>query len=188
MSRKKYKVSTDVPDLPEILGGTPLSLFDQNNPDINLFNMVDDEIIRLSGSELLYYKFHYSHDEDEVYKEARSKVHSKEPVTVYGHYDPTVLEQSLSEFGIEITNDQEFLFNKTYITQALSREPMEGDIIKPKFQNQKYEIHEVQEDSFEIYGVYHLRCAAKLLRDSEDVHHDQITDRPDDLGGYIKLD
>jgi hypothetical protein len=188
MSRKKYKVSTDVPDLPEILGGTPLSLFDQGNPDINLFNMVDDEIIRLSGSELLYYKFHYSEDEDDVYREKRSKVHSKEPIRVYGHYDPTVLEQSLSEFGIEMTNDQEFTFNGTYIRKLLHRDPMEGDIIKPVFQNQKYEIIEVQEDSFEMYGVYHLRCAAKLLRDSEEVHHDRVTERPDDLGGYINLE
>ena len=188
VNRKKYKVSTDVPPLPEMLGGTPLSLFDQNNPDINLFNLIDDEIIRLSGSELLYYKFHYSSDHDDVYMESRSKVHSTEPLNVYGHYDPTVLEQSLSEFVIEMTNDQEFVFNKTYILTMLSRAPIEGDIIKPVFQNQKYEIIEVQEDSFEIYGVYHIRCTAKLLRDSEETHDDIMPDRTDDLGEYIGLE
>jgi hypothetical protein len=46
-----------MPPLPELLGGTELSLFDQTNNDINLFNLVDDEIIRLGGSELYYYKF-----------------------------------------------------------------------------------------------------------------------------------
>jgi hypothetical protein len=30
-----------------------------------------------------------------------------------------------------------------------------------------FEIFEVQEDSFEAYGVYHLVCAAKLLRDAK---------------------
>ena len=50
-----------------------------------------------------------------------------------------------------------------------------GDVLKPKFQNQKYEIIEVQEDSFEIYGVYHLVCSAKLLRDSSDVQDTPLT-------------
>ena len=54
---KNYKVTTPMPPLPELLGGTELSLFDQTNNDINLFNLIDDEIIRLGGSELLYYKF-----------------------------------------------------------------------------------------------------------------------------------
>ena len=45
--------------------------------------------------------------------------------------------------------------------------PVAGDVIRPRFQNLYYELFEVQEDSFESYGVYHLVCAAKLLRDAE---------------------
>ena len=54
-------------------------------------------------------------------------------------------------------------------------------MLQPKFQNQKYEIIEVQEDSFEIYGVYHLVCAAKLLRDSSDVQDTPLTQVSDRL-------
>ena len=57
-----------------------------------------------------------------------------------------------------------------------------GDVLQPKFQNQKYEIIEVQEDSFELYGVYHLVCSARLLRDSEDVQDTPLTDTADQLG------
>ena len=57
-----------------------------------------------------------------------------------------------------------------------------GDVLQPKFQNQRYEIIEVQEDSFEIYGVYHLVCAAKLLRDSDDVQDTPLTDVSEPLG------
>ena len=60
-----------------------------------------------------------------------------------------------------------------------------GDVLKPKFQNQKYEIIEVQEDSFEIYGVYHLVCAAKLLRDSADVQDSILTQVSEPLSRTI---
>ena len=42
-------------------------------------------------------------------------------------------------------------------------------MVQPKFQNVKYELIEVQEESFEIYGVYHMVCAARILRDSQEV-------------------
>jgi hypothetical protein len=188
-NKKKYRVTTPMPPLPELLGGTELSLFDQTNNDINLFNLVDDEIIRLGGSELLYYKFRMGdEDYDQTYLEARSKVLDSKPMLVYGHYNPTLLEETLSEFGLEIENEQIFIFNKSYIEQKLHEEPKAGDVIKPRFQNQKYEIYEVQEDSFEIYGVYHMACSAKLLRDTEAVLDEDLDERTDDLGGYLNLE
>ena len=187
MPSKKFKVTTPMPPLPELLGGTQLSLFDPTNNDINLFNLVDDEIIRLGGSEMYYYKFRRSEDYDEVYLESRSKVIDSEPIRVHGHYNPTILEESLSEFGIQLTNDQIFIFNKSYIEQSIRRTPIAGDIIEPQFQNQKYEVFEVQEDSFEIYGVYHIACSAKLLRDTESMHNENLPERSNDLGGYLDV-
>ena len=59
---KRYQVTTPMPELPNLEGATELSLFDQTNNDINLFNLVDDELIRLAGSELFYYKFFRSEE------------------------------------------------------------------------------------------------------------------------------
>jgi len=190
MDRKKelFKVSTRMPPIPEIKGKTELSFFDQENADINLFNLIDDELIRIAGSELLYYKFFRSEDYDDVYLEARTKTIASEPLDVYGHYEPKAVEQNLTEFGLELTNDQLFIFNKSYITTQLSRVPIAGDVIKPKFQNQKYEIFEVQEDSFQLYGVYHIVCAAKLLRDEEDVVDERLVNKTEDVGGYLDID
>jgi hypothetical protein len=61
-------------------------------------------------------------------------------------------------------------------------------VIKPFFQNQKYEIFQVVEDSFESYGVYHLVCSAKLLRDNPDVQDTPLTQTSDELGGYAGID
>ena len=103
-----------MPPIPQITGKTQLSFFDQDNADINLFNLVDDELIRIAGSELLYYKF---------------------------------------------------LRDAT-----------------------KYEIFEVQEDSFQLYGVYHIVCAAKLLRDEEIVVDEILTNKTENVGGLLDLD
>jgi|TARA_R100000322_G_scaffold169631_1_gene142291 hypothetical protein len=183
---KNFKVTVnphlEVFDLDE--QESDLNLFDPENPDINLFNLVDDEIIRLSGSKLLFYKYNRIEDYDDVYMEARNKPVNSEPIVVHGHYEPAALQENLTQFGIELTNDQIFIFNKSYIEHKLGRQVIPGDVIKPQFQQQKYEIFQVVEDSFESYGVYHLVCNAKLLRDSEDVQDTPLLDTSDELGGY----
>jgi hypothetical protein len=51
-------------------------------------------------------------------------------------------------------------------------------------------VFEVQEDSFEMYGVYHLLCNAKLLRDTQDIHQqmvptsDEIKTKVEDVDDY----
>ena len=185
MNRKNYKVSTELPELPDLDGDdSVLSLFDQTNPDINMFNLVDDEMIRLAGSKMYFYKYYQTEDFDPVYMEARDKPVAKDPIIVHGHYDPISLSEELTQFGIELTNDQLFTFNKSYIERKLHRSVIPGDIIKPQFQNQMYEIFEVVEDGFEAYGVYHLVCSARLLRDAPDVQDTPLLEVSEELGGY----
>ena len=186
--KKNFKVGIEVPPLVELddISDSELSLFDPGNPDIALFNLIDDETIKLSGSKIEYYKYFQNSDFDPVYMESRNKPVAKEPVIVYGHYEPRVLEENLTQFGIELTNDQFFVFNKSYIERVLKRTPIPGDQIKPKFQNWKWEIFQVQEDSFEVYGVYHLVCSAKILRDSPEVQDTPLTDMSEELGGYTE--
>lgn len=163
----KYRTSLKLPNTDDY--ESPLKLFNKIN-DQSLFNLIDEEQIRLSGSPLLVYKYYQNKGLDDIYGEERNKSISLEPIRVFGHYEPKVIDENLTQFGIELTNDQQFTFNKSYSERKLGRPPIPGDIIKPEFQNIKFEIYEVQEDSFAAYGVYHLVCSARLLRDSIDVH------------------
>lgn len=146
-----------------------MSLFDLDNPDIGLFDLIDDELVRLAGSPLVIYKYMRDDNFDDVYQEDTQKVISKQGIQVEGFYDPRPVEESLAGFGLEIENDQVFTFNKSYIEYKLQRPLIAGDVIKPKFQNILYEVYEVQEESFDIYGVFHLIAAAKILRDQEQI-------------------
>ena len=181
-NNKRFKVGIEMPPLPSIEGETELSLFDPNNPDLGLLNLIDEEQIRLSGSKILFYKYFQSKGTvDSIYMEERLKTLHSEPITVFGHYNPTAVEENLTQFGIELTNDQLFVFNKSSIETVIGRTPIPHDVLQPKFQNIKYEIIEVQEESFEIYGVYHLVCSARVLRDSEDVVKEPLTARSDEV-------
>lgn len=183
---KNFKVTTKVPAIEDISDSDSiLQLYDVNNPDIGFFNLIDDELIRLGGSKANFYKFLRDENSyDDVYMESRSKAIATEPVIVHCYYDPSKLEENLSEFGLELNNEQTFTFNKSYIERRLERPIISGDVIKPFFQNQKYEIFEVQEDAFQVYGVYHLVCSARLLRDIEEVQDTALTDVVDRVGGY----
>ena len=116
--------------------------------------------------------------------ESRNKPVAKTAIVVHGHYEPIAMSEELTQFGIELTNDQLFTFNKSYVERKLGRSIIPGDIVKPAFQDQSYEIFEVVEDSFEAYGVYHLACSARLLRDAPDVQDTPLSEVSDALGGY----
>ena len=166
---KKYKISHIDTDRE-----SELNLFDQDNPDKDLFNLMDDELIKLSGSKIYYYKYMPSREHDEIYEEEQSKLISETAIIVFGHYDPKMIEETLGKFGLVSNNDQIFTFNTEYIKRKIGRAPIVGDIIEPHFQKLKFKIFEVQEDSFESYGKYHSVCSAKLLKGSEHIVGDPV--------------
>lgn len=172
-----YKVTVTIPPnyIPEADESSILNMFDENNPDIGLFDILDSESITLGGSPVLIFKYEQGEDFDDVYMEDRNKAIHSDPITVPAHFDPKAIEENLTEFMTELTNDQVFVFNRTKVITVLGRAPIAGDIIQPKFQNMKFEVFEVQEDAFDAYGVYHLNVFAKLLRDSPDIQTDPLT-------------
>jgi hypothetical protein len=148
-------------DVPE---DVRLSLFGENNQDIEYFNSVDQEVIELGGSDMYYIKFMRSENFDELYEEDRDKVYANKLI-IRGHYTPAPIGQEITQFGITLSNDQRFVFNKDYLKKKLGRLPIAGDIIQPRFQNIYFQIHQVDEEAFNIWGVYHLSLHAKLLKD-----------------------
>lgn len=181
---ERFTVTTPPNQILDSNESSMLSLFHKDNPDKNLFNLVDDEIIKLAGSEILIYKYMKSEDYDEVYMEANQKPIMREPIKVFGNYDPRPIEQGLTQFGVEVQNDQVFIFNKSYIERRIGRSIIPGDVLKAVFQNMKFEVYQVQEESFESYGVYHLMVYAKILRDSKDIYNENFN-TSNDIGGKL---
>lgn len=186
MTSKNFKTNENPYAAPEMEQESILSLYDKQNPDKNLFNAIDEEYIRLSGSKLFIYKYFESDEYDDVYMESRTKAITSEPIIVFGHYEPREIEENLTEFGLEMQNDQLFTFNKSYLERKLGRAIIPGDIIKPSFQEIKFKVFEVQESGFESYGVYNLLAHAKILKESDSIQNQRREDIEDDIGGMMR--
>lgn len=169
-----FKLVPLTEELPHVDEQNQLNMFSEVNPDVGLFNMVDEETIALGGSELYIYKVVLDEGYDDLYDEEPVKKYG-EKVLVRGHYNPVPIGEELSEFGIKLTNDQMFTFNKSYMDATLGRQLKPGDVIQPRFQNLMYEIHEVQEAGFgSNYGVYHYLASAQVRRDLDSLLSEQI--------------
>ena len=59
------------------------------------------------------------------------KTISNTAIVLQGHYEPQALEENLTEFGIEVTSEQIFTFNKSYIEKLVGRPLIPGDILQP---------------------------------------------------------
>jgi len=144
-----------------------MSIFDDFTEDRELFDSIDSEIINLAGSEVYIYKYESEDQYDDLYDEERLKVISHTPIEMVCQFEPTPIEESLGEFGIELESEKTFTFNKTDVETELGRVLKPGDVIKPFFIDALYIVHEVQETSFESYGVYHLEVTGKFWRDAD---------------------
>ena len=154
-------------DTENIFSEESLSIFDDFGEDRILLDSVDKELIDLGGSEISIYKYIGENNFDDLYDEDRIKVLEPVPKIVYGHFEPVAIEQPLNEFGLTKEADFEFTFNKNNIDKLLGRPLKPGDVLKPSFIDWYFRVYEVQEDSFESYGVYHYSIKADLWRDGE---------------------
>jgi len=157
-------------EIEDIFNEGTLSVFEDFGADRALFNMVNNELIKLGGSEVTVYKFLSTENFDDLYDEDRIKALSPVPVGTYAHFDPVPIQENLSEFGLELTSELSFTFNREEIRKLLGRNLRAGDVIRPAFQNFFYAVYEVQEDSFESYGVYTLTAQARIWRDGDYIY------------------
>ena len=147
-----------------------MSIFDDFKEDRELLDSVDSEIINLAGSEISVYKYEGDGHFDDLYDEERIKILSPNPTILMCQFEPTPIEETLGEFWIELESEKTFVFNKTDVEEELGRLIRPGDVLKPAFLNAFYTVNEVQENSFESYGVYHLEVTGKFWRDLDYVY------------------
>lgn len=119
----KFSSDVKLPNVDDF--DNPFRLFNKDS-DRNLLNIIDEEQFRLGGSPLLIYKYFQNIEIDDVYGEERNKLISVEPIKIYGHYDPKPVEENLSQFGLELVNNQKFTFNKSYVERRISRPIIPG--------------------------------------------------------------
>jgi hypothetical protein len=109
-----------------------MSLYDPDNPDRQLFDCVEQEVISMSSPPILYYKLlHDLQDVDPILGESTHGTRDAyaEPTVIFGNYtDPTPI-QELTKYGINAAEELDIWFNYNYLLNTIGDKLQLGDII-----------------------------------------------------------
>ena len=153
--------------------GTPygvvgtLTQFDPGNPDYNMFNSFDQEVIMIGGSPLFYYEvFINITSMDQLYLEARDKLWSPYGVKIYGYYEPIEPQNPSTAFGIDGVGDVLFECNHSAVKQAIGHMPKRGSRIQTPHLNEFWVIVDVRLTTFQLWGALHLQLVCERFQEN----------------------
>lgn len=112
---------------------TPLALHDPESADIKMARSQAREMINISGAEVVVYMRTDNADFDSVWDEDPDPTYWN-PIGIKGFFKPQPLEAELKQWGAEIVNKTEIVFDHFTIHQ-LARERMlrVGDVVQLPF-------------------------------------------------------
>ena len=155
------------------LNGTPyqvvgsLQQFDPTNPEHNLFNLWDEEIIKIGGSPIFYYEvFIQSQTVDPLYQEDRGKIWSTVPVQLYAYYDPVEQQNFQTAFGIDSPDELIFELNYRATLNALGHPPKVGSRIYTPAKRENWEIIQRKVGEFRLWGELRLKLHCQRFQES----------------------
>lgn len=141
--------------------------FDDKNPEFELFNLLDEEVIRIAGSPLYYYEvFITTNDINELYLEARSKLWSPCPKCLYGYYDPITSSNQLGMFGIDSPDEIMFELNYRSVLKTLGHVPKIGSRIFSPHKSENWVIAQRNVEVFKMWGELRLQLLCIRFQES----------------------
>lgn len=133
----------------------------------DVFNSWDQEAIKIGGAPLHYYEIFINVSEiDELYVEARDKLWSQHPISVYGYFDPVPSQNFMSVFGIDSPEEMMFEFNYRYILNAIGHAPKIGARIYSPHKNQDWVIIQRNVQEFKLWGELRLQVMCTRFQES----------------------
>jgi hypothetical protein len=168
--------------------GTPYKLkgslvqFDPNNPDHALFNLWDQEAIKIGGSPIFYYEvFIQTQTVDRTYNEDRGKLFSPVHIQLYAYYEPPQQSSPSTLFGIDAPQD-EVIFELNYeaTLQTIGHPPKRGSRIYTPHRQENWIIVDIRLAEFKMWSIMRIQLLCQKYQESLTTGEGQVTqDRPD---------
>lgn len=168
--------------------GTPyalkssFALFDPNSRDHDLYNIWDQEAIRIGGSPIYYYEvFIQTQTVDPVYLEDRGKLFSPIPIQLYAFYEPQQQSSPSTLFGIDAPNDEViFELNHRAALQTVGHPLKRGSRIYTPHRGEHWIIVDTRLDQFQLWGTLRLQLICAKYQESVTTGEGDITQaKPD---------
>jgi len=173
-----------------------LQQFDPENPEHDLFNLWDQEVIEIGGSPLFYYEvFINVNNIDELYVEARDKLWSQCPICVHGYYDPIPSQNAMGAFGFDSPDEMMFEFNYRHVLSTIGHAPKIGSRIYSPHKREHWVVVQRNVEVFKLWGEIRLQVMCGRFQESLTTGEGKVTQRePDfkvnsvkDLSGSMNL-
>jgi len=140
--------------------------FDDLAPEHDLFNLWDQEAIKIGGSPIFYYEmFIDDNTVDPLYLESRGKLFSNNPVQLYGFYEPIAAQNAQTAFGIDAPDEMMFEFNYKSVLDALGYPPKVGSRLKSPFLKEDWTIVQKNLGEFKMWGVVRIQLICQRFQD-----------------------
>ncbi len=153
-----------------------LQQFDPCNLEHELFNLWDQEVIEIGGTPLYYYDvFINVNSIDELYVEARDKIYSPVPKTIYGYYDPIPSQNMMGVFGIDSPDEIMFEFNYRSLLRTLGYAPKIGARIFSPHKKENWMVMQRNVEVFKLWGELRLQVMCIRYQESLTTGEGRVT-------------
>jgi hypothetical protein len=166
--------------------GTPYRLagtrqqFNDLSADLSLFDIWDQEAIRIGGSPIYYYEvFIQEQTTDPIYLEDRGKLYSTNPVELWCFYEPVQSTFAQTAFGIDsMADEMKFSFNYRALLDAIGHKPKVGSRLRTPFLKEDWEIIQMNLGEFKMYKALRADILCKRFQD-DDISGPSISSQKD---------
>lgn len=141
-----------------------LNIYDPNNPDRQLFDLIEQELINLSSSPIKYYKLIKIKEAVGLYGEENVRKEYLKHKIIYGIYEQPVPAFIAEKFGARTGEEIEIKFNVNYLLNTIGDQMVhEGDILVT-YDGKKWEVVTSTISDETLYRVQHNIVRALRLQ------------------------
>ena len=159
-----------------------LQQFDPENPEHDLFNVWDQEVIEIGGSPLFYYEIFINvNNIDSLYMEARDKIWSQHPICVTGYYEPIHSQNFMNAFGIGSPDEMMFEFNYRHVLATIGHAPKIGSRIFSPHKRENWVVIQRNVEVFKLWGEVRLQVMCQRFQESLTTGEGKVTQREPDF-------
>jgi hypothetical protein len=140
--------------------------FNDLSPDLELFDLWDEEAIRIGGSPIYYYEvFIPEQTTDPIYLENRGKVWSTSPIQLWCVYDPIPSTNTQTAFGIDGPEEMKFDLNYRTMLHTIGHKPKIGSRFRTPFLKEEWELVQMNLGEFKMYKALRASLLCKRFQD-----------------------
>lgn len=154
-----------------------LQQYDPSNPQLKLFNLWDEDAIRMGGSPIYYYEVFIAAGEiDPTYLEARGKIYSNHPVELWAVYEPIPAQNLMNVFGFDSRNEVIFECNAQAVLKAIGHMPKIGSRIYTPHLGENWRVVQRNLGEFKMWGALRVQLIAQQFQETVTTSEGRVTE------------